>query len=57
MARLEAIKAGDLMSEMTLTVKIVKTKQLAVRIAIGSFFLRVAALIMGCGIQIDTKPD
>lgn len=45
----------DLAPGITLTVKIIGMKKWCVRIWIGSMIIKLAALVMNVGIEIETK--
>lgn len=49
------INANDLTERMTLTVKVVGLVELKIRVAIGLFFIRLAAKIIGTGIKVDVE--
>lgn len=49
------IPAPDLMDGLKLTVTITDVNALRIRIWIGSQFIRLAALVIGCGLEIKEK--
>lgn len=49
------INANELTERVTLTVKVVGLAELKIRMAIGLFFIRLAAKIIGTNIKIDVE--
>lgn len=57
--KLEPINVNTVTKKMTLTVNLAGLKVFKAKLAIGLFFIKLAALIIGCGIEIvnDDKAD
>ena len=55
MAQQFTVKAVDAMRNVTLNVRVKGIRRLAARMWVGMGLMRLAAWVVGCGIQIETK--
>lgn len=44
---------ADAMKKITMTVKVTRTREFATRLRLGTFLLKLAARVMGCGIKVE----
>ena len=50
------VPASTVMSNVTMHVEVTDTRVLAIRLKIGTLFIKLAALVFGCSVEVDVRP-